>query len=200
MVTASNLLTQTDMRYSSQQFQDLQRLFDATYQYELHNGTIVKMAPSSMMPSVIAARILGCLSVHLSEHGTGYLTGADGAYVLSEANTFAPDVGYISYARQPDLIEQGFVPNAPDLTVEVLSPTDDEAELRRKAEIYLQHGTHAVWLVFPVSQTVDVYQPEKDVQTLKVIDTLTGNDLLPDFSLPLARIFTARHSTDTGRP
>jgi Uma2 family endonuclease len=196
MVTADK--TQTEMRYSSQQFFDLKRLFDKTCQYELHSGTIVKMAPSSMMPSVIAARILGYLARHLADHDSGFLTGADGAYVLSDDTTFAPDVGYIAYASQPELLERGFVPNAPDLAVEVLSPTDNPDELRQKANTYLQHGTRLVWLVFPAAQQIDIYQPDTDPQTLTLDDTLSGVPLLPEFEVRLREIFITRQTdTDT---
>ncbi len=198
MVTADNPQIQTDMRYSSQQFLDLQRFFDDDYQYELHSGTIVKMAPSSMMPSVIAARMLGQLARHLANHDSGFLTGADGAYVLSGDTTFAPDVGYISYARQPELLERGFVPQAPELAVEVLSPTDKLDDIRRKATTYLQHGTRLVWLVFPVSQTVEIYQPDTDPQTLTLSDTLSGAPVLPGFQLRLRELFITRQTdTDT---
>ncbi len=74
----------------------------------------------------------------------------------------------------------------PDLAVEVVSPSQTLAEVRRKAETYLRHGSALVWLIDPGSETAEVWQRE-------VIDSdgvLSGGAVLPGFSLPLRKIFT----------
>ena len=75
------------------------------------------------------------------------------------------------------------------MAVEVKSPTDSKRELRRKAEKYLAFGTRLVWLVFPDEEVVEVYLPDRDVETLKPGDTLDGGDVLPGFSLPVRSLF-----------
>lgn len=192
MVAPERTIQATNQRYTSEQFHDLVRFFDAAYQYELRQGVIYKMAPSNMVPSKIALRISFYLSAYLVENDIGHLTGADGAYILSDEDTFAPDVGFISYAHLPHDVETGFIPFAPDVAVEVVSPSDDLEDVRSKAQKYLAHGTALVWIVIPESQTVEVYQPEQNVRVFADGDTLGGEAVLPGFTLDVRAIFAVQ--------
>jgi Uma2 family endonuclease len=82
------------------------------------------------------------------------------------------------------------VPLAPDLAVEVLSPTDRMGDALAKISMYLQAGVQIVWLVDPSSQTVTVFQPDAAPATLRTGDTLDGGSVLPGFSLPVAEMFS----------
>src|SRR5436190_320761 len=123
--------------------------------FELIDGEIVEKV-GSFTPSRIAALILTYLNMYLFQHPIGFVTGADGTYVISEGHVFLPDVGYISKERLPKKLERE-VPIPPDLAVEVKSPTDAMRQMRIKAEKYVAAGTKMVWLVFPNRQTVEVY-------------------------------------------
>jgi len=108
---------------------------------------------------------------------------------MSDENEFIPDVAYISKARMPERPERG-APIPPDLAVEVKSPTDSKRQLRKKAERYLDLGTSLVWLVFPDEQIVEVYSAKaNDVQTVGIDGVLSGENVLPDFTLPVHVIF-----------
>lgn len=155
---------------------------------ELIDGELVEKMPS-FTPSRIASRINFFLMTYLMDHPLGVTTAADGGYVMGDGSVFIPDVGYISRARLPEEPTRE-APVPPDLAVEVKSPTDSVRELRRKAEKYLAAGTRLVWLVFPDEKRVEVYDGEADVVTLGDSDTLTGGELLPDFTLPISAIFS----------
>ena len=155
--------------------------------FELINGEIVEKA-ASFTPSKLAMRIGRFIGNFADE--IGYVTGADGSYILSEDYEFMPDVGYISKARLPQAPERE-VHGPPDLAVEVKSPTDSKRALRQKAEDYLRFGTKMVWLVFPDEQQLEVYVPGQDVQEYGIDDILSGGDVLPGFSLPVRDIFSA---------
>jgi Uma2 family endonuclease len=155
---------------------------------ELIDGEIVEKMPS-FTPSEIAATIVFYFKRYLLEHPIGYVTGADGGYILSDENTFNPDVGYISKVRLPERPEREVLV-APDMAVEVKSPTDSKRDMRKKAEIYLAFGTRLVWLVFPDDKAVEVYVPDKDVETFGIDATLEGYDVLPGFTLAVRDIFT----------
>lgn len=189
----------TEERYTSKQFFDLVALFDPNYQYELWDGAIIKMPPASMLPSTITARITGLLIFYLMENDIGFLTSAEGAYILSKNHTFAPDVGYISYERQPENIERGFVPQAPDLAVEVVSPSDNTKDVQQKAEIYLAHGTRLVWIIYPVAQKVEIYHINSDgkiqIEEKVITDSLSGKDVLPDLTIAINDIFAMKKSS-----
>lgn len=155
--------------------------------FELINGEIVEKV-ASFTPSKLAMRVGRFIGNFADD--IGYITGADGSYILAPGYEFMPDVGYISKARLPDEPERQ-VQGPPDLAIEVKSPTDSKRELRQKAEDYIRFGTKMVWLVFPESQHVEVYVPDKDVSEMFIGDVLDGGDVLPGFTLPVKDIFPA---------
>ncbi|MEO8395216.1 MAG: Uma2 family endonuclease [Chloroflexota bacterium] len=97
-------------------------------------------------------------------------------------------MAFVSAAWQDQLARQGYNPIAPDLAVEVVSPTDREPAIRRKLAIYAEAGV-LVWLVRPRQQTVEVYAPDQPVEIVGIDGTLVGSDLLPDFTLAVRAIF-----------
>ncbi len=125
--------------------------------------------------------------MYLLANKLGRLTGADGRYVIG-GERYIPDVAYISFEKQPHPSREAYNPNPPDLAVEVLSPTNDDEKMRVKVTNYLLVGT-IVWVVDPLSRTVEVYEPGKAVVILTDVDTLTAKSLLPNFALPIRDIF-----------
>lgn len=99
------------------------------------------------------------------------------------------DVLYVSYARLP----QGPIPEdlkvPPDLVIEVRSPTDRWSQLFSKVGEYLGAGVAVVVVVDPNTETVSVYRDDGHQQILTTTDTLTIPDVLPGFSVPVARFF-----------
>jgi Uma2 family endonuclease len=155
--------------------------------FELIDGEIVeKMA--SFEPSEMALEIGRHFKNWLDDNPIGRVTGADGSYILSPEHEFMPDVGYISKARMPNK-PACEVPMAPDLAVEVKSPTDSIRAMREKAAVYLAHGTRMVWLVFPETQRVEIYTPDGEIIEVGIDGTLTGGDVLPGFTLAVRKLF-----------
>jgi Uma2 family endonuclease len=160
---------------------------NANHIYELMDGELVEKMPS-FEPSRFALEIAYAFMAYLKKNPIGYVTGADGGYILSDDTILIPDVGYISKVRMTEIPEREVLV-APDIAVEVMSPTDRKRALRAKAERYLQHGTRIVWLVFPATRTVDVYSADGDIEELSMGGILSGGDVLPGFTLPVADIF-----------
>lgn len=146
---------------------------------------------------MIALQIGTAINNYLKENPIGCVTGADGAYKMTERNRLIPEVGYISKERLPE-IPQRETPVPPDLAVEVKSPYEKPRELHKKALKYLALGTPMVWIVYPEDRTVDVYRPPQTagddarLQSLDYEDALDGGDGLPNFTLPLNDIFPAQ--------
>ena len=82
-----------------------------------------------------------------------------------------------------------YIQGAPDIAVEVISPSDSASHLQKKVGEYLDAGSHAVWVVYPDTREVHVFGPTGAVRVLKGADTLEIPDLLPGLSIPLAAIF-----------
>jgi len=101
----------------------------------------------------------------------------------------APDVGFVRAERIPATLTTGFFQGPPDLAVEVISPNDRAGDLLAKVQDWLGAGCRVVWVVDPGTRTVSVYRGAKQVTILTIADELTGEDVVPEFRLPVAEIF-----------
>jgi Uma2 family endonuclease len=156
--------------------------------FELLDGEIFEVT-SNWTSSEIAALILGVLSEFARRNKLGWVTGADGGYIVS-GQKIVPDAAFISAARQPERSHETQNPLAPDLVVEVVSPSDKQRTIRRKLAAYADAGT-LVWLVYPLSGRIEVYPPD-DMMTIKgADDSLEGGAVLPGFTRELTEIFRA---------
>lgn len=163
---------------------------NADKRLELVGGEIVEV-PSNPFASKISMRIGRHLGNFVDAHDLGHITGEAGGYqVLGER--YAPDVAFISKARQPQLATEGYNPNPPDLAVEVEFPATRESQHRLtiKLAAYLAAGT-TLWVVYPETQQVHVFAPGQPVNIVGRGGALDGGDILPGFSLPVKDIFPA---------
>jgi Uma2 family endonuclease len=117
----------------------------------------------------------------------GFVTSSDSGYVINNER-YIPDVGFISIQRQPKPWREAYLNKAPDLAVEVISPTDEHSKVRAKVVNYLRAGT-IVWLVDPDAKQIEVYMPNAAPFTLGLTDTLNGGTLLPEFSVAVSELF-----------
>ena len=172
-----------------------QQPLNPTDKYYLIDGELmIKMAPSQMHGDV-ATRLSAYLFLFVDEHNLGRVTGEVGYHPPGERRTLLlPDVAFEAMPRaaQPPLTT--YVPYMPDLAVEVISPSQTLAQVRRKAEVYLRHGAVLVWLVDPSEKTAEVWRRGDDgapvSESIAGDGELSGGDILPGFGLPLKRIFT----------
>lgn len=171
---------------------DLLAIEDDGYQYELVNGEIRRMSPAGGEASILAGGILAHLWNFVREHQLGRVFGADGTFILDERppTAVAPDVAFVRMDRMPPASE---LPRplllAPDLAVEVVSPSDTMPQVAKKVRRYLDAGTPLVWVVIPRRKQVIVHRTQGDPITLGVDDGLDGGDVLPGFHLKVADIF-----------
>jgi Uma2 family endonuclease len=171
-----------------------QRPENVACRYELTGGVIEEMSPSSYQNSMIAAQIVRLLGNFVVDNNLGAVTGADGGYILSPHDVVVPDAAFIGKDRQPQAGAK-LVEGAPDLAVEVISPSETSRMVLDKARRYLQAGCPIVWAVYPEDQVVDVIRlaenEEMRIHTIGADGSLDGGDVLPGFSLPLSQLFKA---------
>jgi len=102
----------------------------------------------------------------------------------------APSIAFLRSARLPDpLPDETFWPGAPDLAVEVVSPTDRSGEIDKKVKAWLDAGTSMVWVVNPAWRTVTVYRSSTQIATLTENDELSGEDVVEGFRCRVGDIF-----------
>ncbi len=153
---------------------------------EYIGGWVIEVV-SNNLSSALGVLMAIHIGLHVENNDLGFVTGADGGYMIS-GERYMPDVGFVSKSRQSELLRDAWNPNAPDLAVEVLSPSNDAAEMRQKLVNYLRAGT-TVWIVDADDKRVEVYVPGKPPRTFGLDDTLDGGDVLPGFKLAVSRIF-----------
>jgi Uma2 family endonuclease len=158
---------------------------------ELVCGELIQMTPAGYEHGSIIFNIGGPLWAFVSRTGLGQLSGAEtGFHIAHDPDTVrAPDVAFVAAERLPSPEPKGFFPGPPDLAVEVVSPDDRDSQVQAKVQNWLDAGCRVVWLVDPRRQTVQVFQSRSDARVLGLSDTLSGEPLLPGFSLAVAEIF-----------
>jgi Uma2 family endonuclease len=172
--------------YTVEKFREIARLPEnKERRLELQNGVIVEMPLASPLNSVITGRMITFLNSHIIPRNLGYVTAPDGGFKLGKGRARQPDCAYISKQRMPKLPKEFDI--APDIAVEVVSTNED---VLRKVKEYLEAGTQLVWVIYPDEQSVEIFRPgEPRWQTLTMDDTLTGESVLPDFTLAVRDIF-----------
>ena len=158
--------------------------------YELHDGVLIEISGAPMGQSRLAAWFAYLIIKFIEENKLGgAVSGADGTYELNLYNTRIPDVAYVT-AEHDQQGEDGFYLGAPDLAVEMVSPSNTPYELQQRAGEYLTAGTSLIWIVYPDQRTIDVYRPGGERIVLSQGDQfLEGYEVLPGLKLSLARVF-----------
>lgn len=157
---------------------------------ELVRGEFRRMIPAGGEHGRIAATLTCQLGSHVRSRGLGRIYAAETGFLLArDPDTVrAPDVAFTRAERGPPP-PRGFVPGAPDLVVEVVSPDDRPGYVREKIAEWLEAGAAAVWVVDPDARTVTAHAPARSPCVLGEADTLDGGDLLPGLALAVRDVF-----------
>lgn len=160
--------------------------------YEIVYGEIKERSMPSPVHGRIQAKISAKLLSHVEENNLGAVY-TETHFEFAEHLSRVPDVAFVSFERFPeggeDKSSRWHI--APDLAVEVISPTDDYEDVQEKITEYFTFGVRQVWIISPESKTLTVYFTRTDVKILTENDELTGEEVLPGFHLKLSEIFSA---------
>ena len=165
---------------------------DDGLRYELVKGELVKLAPAGSEHGDLAMRVGWRLGQYVENHNLGKVFAAEtGFRIASNPDTVrAPDVAFISKGRVEEAgLVEGYWPGAPDLAVEVISPTDIYTAVQAKVLDWLDAGTLMVAVVNPRQQTVTVYRSRTDITILTGNDILDGQDVVPGWTLAIRDLF-----------
>lgn len=158
---------------------------------ELVDGEVVRTMPAQQRQGYYAAELHLAIGNFAKERKIGITGIAEVGYLVSRDPDVvrAPDVSYVSRERvPPEGPADGYWPFAPDLAVEVASPSESYANVLLKVEQYLAAGSRLVWVLEPETRTIAVHARD-GVRLLREGDTLDGGDVLPGFSLLVAVFF-----------
>jgi len=157
---------------------------------ELVSGVLLVKEPPGFVHGEITARLTKVLMNHVDARDLGMVLAAETGFKLtSDPDTVrAPDIAFIRRERLPDPRPIGYAELAPDLVVEVLSPNDRPGEVLAKVADWLSAGTTLVWIVDPGHRIARVYRQDGSETLVGPTEALSGEDVVPGFSCPLASI------------
>lgn len=159
--------------------------------FELVDGILVEkaMGAAESFLAVALARLLGNWVAPLN---LGAILGPDGMLRLQAGLVRIPDISFIPWERFPGRridLDTPILGLFPHLAVEVLSVSNTASEMAIKRDEYFTAGTRLVWQVDPRARTVEVFTTPTASTLLQQTDTLTGDPVLPGFTLALSQLF-----------
>jgi Uma2 family endonuclease len=159
---------------------------------ELVRGEVRLTPPAGGPHGAVATNLVLALGLYLRANGLGRVFADGFGYELMRLphTVRVPDLSFVRADRLPERgIGPGLLKLAPDLAVEVLSPSDTAWTLEEKLDDYASAGTPFVWVVDPVRRTVMIVATNAPVRWLREGDTLDGGDVIPGFSCAVSEIF-----------
>lgn len=171
---------------------ELLRMPDDGYRYELVEGELRRMSPGGGEHGVIIGKITGRLEVHVEDNDLGVVCGAETGFTIArDPDTVrGPDAAFVSKERIPaDGIPKGYWPYAPDLAIEVISPNDIYGDVDEKISEWLTAGVRLVVIINPRKRNVKLYRSQTQISLLTAADQLSFEDIVPGFTYPIAKLF-----------
>jgi Uma2 family endonuclease len=162
---------------------------DDGWRRELVRGHVVREPPAGYRHGRIAIRMGAILHAFVQERGLGEVVGAETGFILrvEPPTVRAPDVAFVASGRLgSDPV--GFAPLAPDLAVEIVSPSNTATEIHAKVIDYLDAGTRLVWVVDPLTRTITSYRSREAIRLVTEDEELDGDPVLPSFRLRVAEL------------
>jgi Uma2 family endonuclease len=159
---------------------------------ELVRGEVRLNPPPATRHGFVALRVALLLNQHVSSRALGAVFANGTGFELPhlEATVRGPDVSFVHRDQLPEGgIGEGWLNVAPDLVVEVLSPSESASDIEEKVSDYLTAGTRLIWIVDPDKRRVSVFTADGQARWLGDGATIDGGDVLPEFAAQVADFF-----------
>jgi Uma2 family endonuclease len=161
--------------------------------FEWVDGQAVEK-PMGAESSVVIVNLIGELKPHVSANKLGVLLIPDTGYQIgvgSSRHIRKPDLSFVALGRFPDeRVPRGNVTIAPDLVVESISPNDTAENIEQRIADFMSVGVRLFWVIYPATRSVWVLRPDGSAARLIEGKDLSGEDVVPDFSCPVANLFS----------
>lgn len=168
-----------------------EQLPDDGYRYELVDGDLERMPPTGEVHGDVDRQFIWLLESYIRPRGIEKLF-VETAFVLSpdRQTVRQPDIAFVHAERlMQDRDRERSVRLAPDLVIEIVSPSDRRPAVVAKAHEYLGFGVRLGWVVDPSSRTITIFRADGTVEVLGQDETIGGEDVLPGFRAALRDIF-----------
>lgn len=165
---------------------------DDSVQIELDEGELITMPPAGMDHGDCGTAITIALGGFVKKHRLGKVYSADTGFRLKDDTVRAPDVAFVRQERVETVHRRGFGKGAPDLAVEIFSPSDNVRQLMRKVKQYFAAGCHTVWIVYPDRREVQILESNGTDRLVDLGGVIEAPELLPGLSIPIAEFFESQ--------
>lgn len=172
--------------------EELYRALDDGYRYELIRGTLHMMSPAGGRHGRIAGQVAYLLKAHVDRNRLGVVFAAETGFLIQHDpdTVLAPDVAYLSRAKFETVENEAqYLPLAPDLVAEILSPSDRFARVESKAFAWLDAGTKLVLVVDPENETVHAYWSMKRIEVFHRAEVIDCSSVVDGWTCPIASFF-----------
>jgi Uma2 family endonuclease len=144
---------------------------------ELVRGEIITTAPPGGMHGVSCLKAGRRIGDFVERNDLGTVTSNDTGFITERG----PDISFWSKERLP-AVPVGYIETAPDLLVEVLSPSNSSKQIRAKLKEYCASGVRLVWVIAPEDRTLTIYRIPDEGRVLHESALVSGEDVLPEFA------------------
>ena len=183
-------------RINPEQFEQLAEIEQLARLELTENGELIVMSPTGGEAGEKNFNLYIDLGIWNRRTKLGKAFDSSTIFALPNGARRSPDLSWVKLERWEALTpkeKQGFPPIAPDFVIELVSPSDLKnqryQDLQVKMQEYRDNGVNLGWLIEPSAKTVEIYRPNKQVEILNNPPTLSGEDILPGFTLDLTEIF-----------
>ena len=160
------------------------------WRIELTRGRLVREPGPGFPHATVQALLVTALTNHARATGAGRIAD-NGSFILdAEPGTVrVPDIAFVVKDRAPRGYSAALPRLAPDLVVEILSPSNRAGDVQERLRDYFDAGVRLIWVVDPRRRTAAVYRRGASAELLGPAGILDGGDVLPGFRLPIADLF-----------
>lgn len=155
-------------------------------------GYLLAMSPTGSESGRKNVKLVVQVELWNVKNNLGVTFDSSTGFKLSNGAVRSPDVTWIEFARWNELTTQQqsrFAPIDPDFVIELMSPTDDLPQLQQKMTEYMSCGVKLGWLIDPEEKRVEIYRQNQDKEVRDNPQNLSGESVLPNFTLDLSTIF-----------
>jgi len=158
----------------------------------LVRGEVEETMPPGARHGIVAIAFATFLRQWAQEHAAGIIGGESGFILARNPDIVrGPDIYFVRAERVPtDGVPEAFWHLAPDLAIEVVSPSESAQEVQEKVDDFLAAGTSLVWVAYPKNRVIVAHTPDNLARTYRADDLLTAPDVLPGFACRVTDLFT----------
>lgn len=188
MISEPIILNLKTVNLSDDQFYQLCQINENWRLEETAQGELLIMPPVGGISGIRESDLNAHVVIWNRQTQLGKVFSSSTMFILPQGGKRSPDVAWVENARWDALTQEQqekFVPLCPDFVIELRSRTDLLKQLQDKMQEYLNSGLKLGWLINPQTQQVEIYRPSQPVETVELPTRLSGENILPGFTLDL---------------